>query len=176
MAFLGTPVGQLFEGFRNQGKGAMLPQSPPIPQVMSPTHGQNQLPQGPPPAGGDRGEGSGTQTPVHQTWFMLADIIRLRRGDMEAKRKELPLNNGNGQTLDTISKLYTKSLLKFPKFCVLSSQFGRPKLWTITSKKRMRTTGPMYDWYGMTPLQSFYSAILAGNLSFFKQMLFTIFL
>ena len=84
MAFPGTPVGQLFEGFRNQGRGAMLPQSPQIPQVMSPTHGQNQLPQGPPPAGGDRGEGSGTQTPVHQTWFMLADIIRLRRGDMEA--------------------------------------------------------------------------------------------
>ena len=36
------------------------------------------------PVGGEPGRGSGTQMKVHQTWFMFADIIRLRRGDEEA--------------------------------------------------------------------------------------------
>ena len=120
MAFPGTPIGQLFPGIRNQGEGSILPYQPQNPQVMSPTYGQNQLPQGPPPAGGDRGAGSGTQTPVHQSLFMLADIIRLRRGDMETTAGTVAFGQQNGQTLDSIRRLYTKNSLKFLKLYALN--------------------------------------------------------
>ena len=91
----GTPVGQLFGHLRGQGAGGMQlpPGIPPLSsQVMSPT-AQGGSQQGLP--GSRRNSprfagSSNTQTPIHQTWFMVSDILRLRRGDeeMAAQRVE----------------------------------------------------------------------------------------
>ena len=81
----GTPVGQLFRGIRGGQKDPQL-QLPS--QVMSPT--QRGRPVNPQPGnlrGSTPAMGSSTQTPIHQTWFMLGDIIRLRQGDEEASRE-----------------------------------------------------------------------------------------
>ena len=75
-------------GNRNAGGGdpQLYPQNPGIPQVMSPTPGQVVPAQRTPR---DRGSfsagpgGSNTQTPIHQTWFMISDLMRLREGDEE---------------------------------------------------------------------------------------------
>ena len=80
----GTPVGQLFRGM-----GDRPPLQPPLPsQVMSPTQrGRSLNPQPGNLRGSTPAMGSSTQTPVHQTWFMLGELIRLRQGDEEASRE-----------------------------------------------------------------------------------------
>ena len=80
----GTPVGQFIRGMDGR-----LPAQPPLPsQIMSPTQRGRSLNRQP---GNLRGStpamGSSTQTPVHQTWFMLGELIRLRQGDEEASRE-----------------------------------------------------------------------------------------
>ena len=46
-------------------------------------------------------EGSNTQTPIHQTWFTVSDILRLRRGDEElaAQRVEFEEQQANHHAL-----------------------------------------------------------------------------
>ena len=86
----GTPVGQLFGNQRRLGVApGQVAQGQPLlsSQVMSPRNagGGQQAPQGDrrnSPRGAYAG-GSNTQTPIHQTWFMVSDILRLRRGDEE---------------------------------------------------------------------------------------------